>query len=249
MVALAQCGLNAPGLQVESPSTGSHVPNNASAGWQTVAPSGITINHIYTVNDETDNIGDGFGWWGEFYWDGGRSPQLNDNFSTYGCCQATFSSQRVGWFFACALANGCSGFAGIFVGQVDVSATETGAPTIVALGNNLWYQNGWVRGVWPISFAASDPSGVCSTSAAFGSLTLSGPGGSKNTDAWHQCPDQSWNVNVDTSTSRGSIGVGEGTMPLALVATNAAGVSTGLTYAKTVNVDNEAPAVTIVRPD
>ena len=73
LVALAQCGLNATGLQVESPSTGSHVPNNASAGWQTVAPSGITINHIYTVNDETDNIGDGFGWWGEFYWDGGRS--------------------------------------------------------------------------------------------------------------------------------------------------------------------------------
>jgi hypothetical protein len=134
------------------------------------------------------------------------------------------------------------------VGQVDVSATETRAPTIVALGNNRWYQSGWVRGVWPISFAASDPSGVCSTAAALGNLTLTGPGGSKNTDAWHQCPDQSWTVSVDTSASRGSIGVGEGMMPLALVATNAAGVSSGLTDTRTVDVDNQAPAVTISGP-
>lgn len=247
LTAQAQCGLNETGLLVEDPK-GAHVPYNASAGWQTIAPTGITISNIYTVGDEADNIGTGVGWWGEFYWDSGRSSQLTNNFSTYGCCQATFNSQRIGWFFACALANGCSGFAAVLVGQVDVTATETQAPTIVALGNNLWYQNGWARGVWPISFAASDPSGVCNTSAVFGSLTLSGPGGTKNTDAWHQCPDQSWTVSVDTSTSRGSIGVGEGTMPLALVATNAAGVSTGPMYAKTVDVDNQAPVVTISGP-
>jgi len=243
--AQASCGLDQPGLELTTPLAGFHLPDNASAGWETTAPAGITITHVYTINDLSNGVGDGGGWWGEFYWDGGRSNQITDSFDNFGCCQASFSSEHLGWFFACAYSNGCTSFADLHVGQVLLSATETQAPTIVALGNNLWYQSGWVRGVWPISFAASDPSGVCSTSAVLGSITLSGPGGSKNTDAWHQCPDQSWTVNVDTSTSRGSIGVGEGMMPFGLAATNAAGVSTGLSYAKTVNVDNQAPAVTI----
>ena len=119
--ARADCSLNGQGLLVENQYSSTHVPYNASAGWETVAPSGITITGIYTVNDDATNIGGGASWWGEFYWDGGRSAQLTNAFATYGCCKASFSSHRIGWFFACARANGCSGFAAIAVGQAFVS--------------------------------------------------------------------------------------------------------------------------------
>ena len=246
LTAQADCGINGQGLLVQNPYSGTHVPYNTSAGWEAIAPPGITITGIYTINDDATNIGSGAGWWGEFYWDSGRSAQLTPNFSTYGCCQASFSSQRIGWFFACATANGCSGFAAIAVGQVFLSATETRAPGIVALGSgNLWYQQGWVRGTLPVAFSANDPSGVCSTSLVLGSQTLTGPGGGKNQDAWHQCPDQTWSPQVDTRASQGSLALGEGTMPLVFEATNAAGVSTGLAYSKTVSVDNQSPTVSL----
>ena len=247
--ARADCSLNGQGLLVENQYSSTHVPYNASAGWETVAPSGITITGIYTVNDDATNIGSGASWWGEFYWDGGRSAQLTNAFATYGCCKASFSSHRIGWFFACARANGCSGFAAIAVGQAFVSAEETRAPAIVALGSgNLWYQAGWIRGTWPAAYSATDPSGVCGTSLALGSQRLTGPGGSKNTDTWHQCPDQTWYPQLDTRASQGSLGLGEGTMPLVLAAANAAGVSTGLAYTKTVSVDNQTPTVSLSGP-
>ena len=248
LIAQSDCSLNGQGLLVENAYAVTHVPYNASAGWETVAPPGITITSIYTINDDATNIGTGAGWWGEFYWDGGRSPQLTNNFATSGCCQGTLNSQRIGWFFACASATGCSGFAAISIGQVYLTATETRAPTITALGNNLWYQNGWVRGTWPASLSATDPSGVCSTQVVLGGLTFTGPSSAKNQDTWQQCPDQSWSVNIDTGASQGSDGLGEGSMPFGLLATNAAGVSTGLSYAKTVEVDNETPTITLSGP-
>src|SRR6478609_5560796 len=67
------------------------VPNGQGASWTTTAPAGLTITHIYTVNDTSSGVGDGQGWWGEFYWEGGpsltgRSAPINDNFSGSGCC-------------------------------------------------------------------------------------------------------------------------------------------------------------------
>ncbi len=244
----ADCRVNGVGLFVTAQLNGKHVPFNASAGWQATAPAGITINHIYTINDDSSDIGDGQGWWGEFYWTGGRSSPLTDNFTRYGCCQASFSSQHVGWFFACNQKNGCSNYAAIAVGQLVLTASETRAPTIIAAANTLWYQSGWVRGLWPISFAASDPSGVCSTGALFGGQALAGPGGTKNQDTFHQCPDQWWSASVDTATAKASSGLGTGSVPLTLVASNAAGVSTGLGVSKTVYVDNQPPVVALSGP-
>ncbi len=245
----ATCGLNQPGLQLSSPVAGFHLPYNASAGWSTTAPAGIAINGVYTINDFSNGIGDGAGWWGEFYWDGGRSNQITDTFVNSGCCQAHFSSQHLGWFFACALSGGCSNFGDMGVGQLFVTATETRAPDIAPLGStNLWNGQGWVRGAFPAGFVASDPSGVCSTSLILGSQVLTGPGGGRNLDAWQQCPDQSWNPQLDTRASQGSLGLGEGAMPLVFSATNAAGVNTGFAYARTVNVDNETPTIAMSGP-
>ena len=42
------------------------VPNGQGASWSTSAPADLSITHIYTVNDNSGNIGDGHGWWGEF---------------------------------------------------------------------------------------------------------------------------------------------------------------------------------------
>ena len=87
----------------------STVPNGQGASWTTTAPPGLSITHIYTVNDAGDNVGNGKGWWGEFFWNGGpgpagRSSQIDtNNFFQYGCCQASFNNQTVGWFIACGV--------------------------------------------------------------------------------------------------------------------------------------------------
>ena len=47
------------------------VPNGQGASWTATAPPGLTITHIYTVNDTSSGVGDGQGWWGEFFWEGG----------------------------------------------------------------------------------------------------------------------------------------------------------------------------------
>ncbi len=84
------------------------------ASWTATAPAGLSITHIYTVGDSGGNVGDGHGWWGEFFWNGGpgpagRSAQITDTFHTYGCCQASFNNQTVGWFIACGVASCNSG--------------------------------------------------------------------------------------------------------------------------------------------
>lgn len=43
-------------------------PNGANANWTATAPTGLSITHIYTVGDSSGNVGDGHGWWGEFFW-------------------------------------------------------------------------------------------------------------------------------------------------------------------------------------
>ncbi len=136
--------------------------------------------------------------------------------------------------------------------ELDLVAEEDRAPSIEAFGSdNLWYQHGWVRGRWPITFVATDPSGVCSAHAQFGTLpgiATPTPDPSPNRHTFQQCPSQTVRGTVDTSASDGSLGRGEGTMPLGLVAANAAGVSTGYSFLKTVYVDNSAPTLSLGGP-
>jgi transposase InsO family protein len=55
---------------------------------------------------------------------------------------------------------------------------------------------------WPLTIAASDPSGVCSMAAAVGHFVLPGPSAVPDTSRWQQCPEPTWTpsggASVDT---------------------------------------------------
>lgn len=246
--------LGAAGLQLYSPST---VHSNASAGFKVNAPAGIVIDRIHVIGAYSNEIGAN-GWWGEFYWNGGpgpagRSAPLTSRFATNGCCSATnLQSSTIGWFIACRLSTCRTSNPIVYLGlsELDLTATETRAPTIIANGaGNLWYQSGWVRGRWPASFSASDPSGVCGAAVVFGSLppiVTPTPDTAPDRHVFHQCPDQNVPASVDTSASDGSQGRGEGAMALRLTATNTADVTANAT--KTVYADNSTPTIALSGP-
>ncbi len=214
--------------------------------WETTAPSGIAITGAYTVGDYSTGIGDGNGYFGEFFWDGGRSAPITDNLFIGGCCGATtFNSQHFGWLMLCATNSGCTYPAKLYIQEVLLSAVETAAPSIIPV-YALWTQSGWVRGTLPIGYAATDPSGVCSSHVLVGNQTIAGPSYTKQEDTWAQCPNQLWSTQFDTRTAQGSDGLGEGSMPVAVVATDAAQNSNFV--AKDIYVDNTTPTVSVSGP-
>ena len=97
--AASDCGGAASATLLLAKSGLQAVPNGQGASWTATAPANLTITHIYTVNDKSSGVGDGEGWWGEFFWEGGpgltgRSAPMSDNFSQFGCCQASFNPDR-----------------------------------------------------------------------------------------------------------------------------------------------------------
>jgi hypothetical protein len=243
----SSCGYSNGLLHVEVNSSRA-LPSGSTASWTTTAPAGLTITHIYTVNDFSIGVGDNHGWWGEFFWNGGpgpagRSDQIRDNFQTYGCCQASFNDKTIGWFITC-VASSCSDYAALDVGGIDLSVDESQGPWLNAPAG-LWQTSGWIRNQWPLVFSGDSPSGVCSLSAAINgqSVTL-GPGATvgRNTGTWHQCAGASASATIQTA------GYGQGPMPLTISGCDAAGVCTGGAYTKTIYVDNSQPWVSLASP-
>jgi len=227
----------------------STVPNGQGASWTTTAPPGLSITHIYTVNDAGDNVGNGQGWWGEFFWNGGpgpagRSSQIDtNNFFQYGCCQASFNNQTVGWFIACGVAS-CTTYADLLVGGVDLTVNESQGPWLNA-PSGLWQSSGWVRDRWQLVFYGDSPSGLCSLSAAInGQAVTLGPGAvvGRNSDTFHQCAGTNASPTIQTAD------FGQGAMPLTIQGCDAAGVCTGGVYTKTIYVDNSQPWVSMSSP-
>ena len=224
------------------------VPNGQGASWTATAPAGLSITHIYTVGDSSGNVGDGHGWWGEFFWNAGpgpagRSAQIRDTFHTYGCCQASFNNQTVGWFIACGVAS-CNQDAGLNVGGVDLSVNESQGPWLVA-PSGLWQAPGWVRDRWQLTFYGDSPSGVCSLSASInGQGVTLGPGAAvgRNLSTWHQCAGAGASPTVQTAD------FGQGAMPLTIEGCDAAGACTGGWYTRTIQVDNSHPSVSLQSP-
>ena len=220
-------------------------PKGANASWTATAPAGLSITHIYTVGDSGGNVGDGHGWWGEFFWNGGpgpagRSAQLTGTFSTYGCCRASFNSQTVGWFVSCAAAS-CTLPADLNVGGVDLSVNESRGPWLVAQ-SGLWQASSWVRDQWQLAFYGDSPSGVCGLSASInGQAVTLGPRAAvgRNSSTWHQCAGASASPTIQTAD------YGQGAMPLVIEGCDAAGACTGGTYTKTIQVDNTHPSVSL----
>jgi hypothetical protein len=224
---------------------GTAVPNGQGPSWMTTAPPDITITHIYTTNDFAGGVGDGVGWWGEFFWNGGpgpagRSAQLTPTVGTYGCCQASFNARTVGWLVQCGWASCSNGF-DLSVGGVALEVNEDRGPWLVA-PSGLWQAGGWVRDSWSLPFYGDSPSGVCSLSAAINGQSVAlGPSSAvaRNSGTWHQCSGASASPTIQTAD------YGQGPMPLTIEGCDAAGVCTGTAYTKTIYVDNSHPWVSL----
>ncbi len=224
------------------------VPNGQGASWTATAPPGLSITHIYTVGDLSGDVGDGHGWWGEFFWNGGpgpagRSGQLTNTFKDYGCCQASFNNQTVGWLMSCGWAS-CDLFGYVIVGGVALEVNENQGPRLVA-PSGLWQASGWVRDRWQLVFSGDSPSGVCSLSASInGQAVTLGPGATvgQNSSTWHQCAGANASPTIQTAD------FGQGAMPLTIEGCDAAGACTGTGYTKTIYVDNSRPWVSLASP-
>ncbi len=127
-----------------------------------------------------------------------------------------------GWYVSCL--NGSCRHLGPTLGirGIQLGATETGSPSLTAAGwNNLFYQNGWVRGNgWGVALSSSDPSGVCNERAVLNGILIQGPISGLNRASWVQCSVPSLWIGPSVDTT----GYPAGT-PLHLIyqAENAAG--------------------------
>ncbi len=126
---------------------------------------------------------------------------------------------------------------------ISLQAEEDTGPTLTAIGlGSLWYEgDNWVRGTWPLSFVATDPSGVCATGEWVGDQAIQGPADTHpDTSNWQQCPNQELDHQVDTTAFP------NGALPLELAAANAAGVWSSV--AETVQVDNQPVTLSLSGP-
>ncbi len=214
------------------------------------APPGITLTTA-SAEGSLWNVNNGSGWvGGSFFNNGGThwvpGGSLDD---------PPFTSSYWGIDLACPSGATCSGGTWISLTSVTLSADESAGPDITPEGSeNLWYQNHageWIWNPsgdpWPLTLAASDPSGVCSMSANVGEQVLSGPSAIPDSFTWQQCPDPTWSpaggANVDT---RDYVKTAS-SLPVAINATNAAGLITS--ESETLHVDNDPVDVALGTPD
>ena len=144
----------------------------------------------------------------------------------------------------CAAAS-CTGAGRINLTSVTLTASESQGPILTPEGSgNLWFQTRpgeWIWNPpgdpWPLTVAASDPSGVCSMSASVGLHQLPGPSAVPNTSVWQQCPDPTWTPGSGASVDTRDYLATARALPLTISAINAAGLNTS--DSETLHVDNE----------
>lgn len=241
--AASDCGGAASATLLLAKSGLQAVPNGEGASWTATAPPNLTITHIYTVNDKSAGVGDGQGWWGEFFWEGGpgltgRSAPMSDNFGQYGCCKASFSNSTVGWFISCAWSS-CRNPADMDVGGVDLTVNEVVGPWLAA-PSGLWQTSGWIRGDVVLGFYGDSPSGVCGLGATINGQIVATSNSPRNQTTWHQCAAPAVSQTIHTGD------YGQGSMPLTISGLDAAGLPVNDT--KTIRIDNQQPAVALSGP-
>jgi len=183
------------------------------AQWSTTTPSpAIVIVNAYTpVNTilvDCRLSSDGFT--AQYFWAGGtQSINYINGCNSTGTGGAglgyadgidhPMASRYFGWTVGCWLASSCSALGagdsdGALVGVygVQLEAEENSGPALDAIpGNNLYHFGGdWVRGSFPTSLAASDPSGVCAIVISVNGQSPSGwnwADPSQDGSQWTQC--------------------------------------------------------------
>jgi hypothetical protein len=232
-------GTNAPpGMSIMT--GGNKVKAGTRASWQANAPGGIAItgasialNQMYSIH-----INDGTGWGGGFYWAGGGAQTHNGetSYGVSGLNSSYFGFQAIcGW----STCNESTNPAQLTIESINLIATETQGPSLTA-PDGLWQASGWVRGSWPLHFYGDSPSGLCSLTASLNGQAIPGTNSPQNQIVWHQCAAPAVDQTIQTGD------YGQGALPLAIGATDAAGVPTSDT--KTVYVDNSAPTIAISGP-
>src|SRR5579884_2510276 len=256
-------------LQIDTPNTTGY---GHYALWETVSPPGISIDSAWTpgCSGGCDRPYRGalincllgsYGYQAYYQWGWGAGQQRIVNNDGGGCpysngladgtpINLSFApTQQFGWYATCLSGTGwCSALGPtLYMRGVQVGATETGSPYLLAIdSNNLFYQNGrWLRGGgWPVSLAASDPSGICDLRAWLNGSLIQGPTSGLNRATWVQCSAPSpW-----TGPAVNTASYADGTaLQLSYQADNAAGnwstSSTSTSY-----VDNAPVTLTMTGP-
>ena len=188
-----------------------------------------------------------------YAWSSGGSRPID---STYGCnagslafgsgIDQTFApSSWFGWGVTCTNASGCTSEAPgkiLGVAGIRLTADENTGPTLDAVpSSNLWYANGWVRGSWPVTLNASDPSGVCwLLTAVDGKLVGSWNDPAPDTSRFAQCHGSQLPGQLNTTS------YGNGQHALAYGAFNAASVPASAS--KTISIDNAPVSLSLSGP-
>jgi hypothetical protein len=240
---------------LEINNSGGPVLQGYSAGWKTTTPPGVSIVGAYTpVNDvivDGNLSSDGFT--AEYQWAGGTqaincvtgcgsgglgyADGINNSFAP---------STWFGWAAGCYLKSSCtassSNFEVLGVDGVRLIAEENTGPSLNAVpSSNLWYQSGWVRGSWPVTLDASDPSGVCwLLTAVDGKLVGSWADPSPDTSNFVQCHGSQLPGQLNTTS------YSDGQHTLAYGAYNAAGVPASVS--KTISIDNQPVSLSLNGP-
>lgn len=242
--------------------SGAKVLHGYGANWTAYSPSSaLSIVGAYTplntvfvdCNLHTD------GFTAEYLWSSGTQAinhvnGCNSEGYGYGTgINASFApSSYFGWGAGCWLASSCSTSSGVGavlgVQGVRLTVEEDSGPSVVADGsNNLWYHAaGWVRGGgWPVTFTASDPSGVCGTALSINgqaSSTDASSDANRDTSSFAQC----WPTDTVTGTFD-TRSFGNGPLSIYYAAVNAAGAfgSPG----QTIHIDNTPVALSLSTPN
>ncbi len=236
-----------PGTGLEATAVdGARVGAGGYARWSANAPPGLSISQINVPSPDLTvfnvNQRDAPGYGGGWFWAGGGAGVSHDSCGA-GCgyTSPSLNSPYVGFQVICGLSVCTNGLATIQVGSVGLLVRENSIPSVIANGSdNLWYHDGWVRGTWPLTFSASDVSGICGERALVDGQSLEGPSAAPNVSVWQQCPQLTDGVSVNTAQYP------NGAMGLILSARNAAGVVSS--PAETVYVDNQTPTVAVSGP-
>lgn len=230
-------GFNAltDGLMVGT--AGGVVPAGTRASWGTTAPAGFSIVAVVIPRVTAYGVNDGTGWGGGFFF-GGSGKGVTPSTASFG----TFMhSSYFGWQIVCGwkTCNTNNNPAFIAIPQVKLFVEEITGPSVIAKAP-LYYQNGWIRGTWPLAFTTADVSGVCNIQTRVDGQVMQGPISARNNTAWQQCGLGGMITAVNTADHP------NGAMSLALVATNAAGVSSP--PARTLHADNSPVGLSIGGP-
>lgn len=188
-----------------------------------------------------------------FAWSGGGTSIS----STSGCSPGSLAlatgidqsippSASFGWGVTCTDTSGCTSQVAngkiLGVQGIRLTAEENTGPALNAVpASNLWYASGWVRGSWPVTLDASDPSGVCWLATAVdGKLVASWTDSAPDTSRFTQCHGSQLPGQLNTTD------YANGQHTLGYAASNAANVPASTS--KTISIDNEPVSLNLSGP-